>query len=75
MIERLHIQREPLLTTAVVAKWLQVSSRTLRLWAECAEIPAVRVGRQWRFRRTDVLEWMETRKTVRQVPAGRTAGS
>jgi excisionase family DNA binding protein len=74
MIGRLHIQREPLLTTAVVARWLSVSSRTLRLWAECGEIPAVKVGRQWRFRRTDVLEWIENGTAVLPVPAGRTAG-
>src|SRR2546429_6262289 len=41
--------REPLLTTAAVSKWLGVSTRTVCLWAECKEIPAIKIGRQWRF--------------------------
>lgn len=54
---------DSLLTTAEVSKWLGVPPRTLRLWAECDEIPAVKVGRQWRFRREDVLKWIEERKS------------
>jgi excisionase family DNA binding protein len=51
----------PLLSTKAVSEWLGVSSRTLRLWAESDEIPAVKVGRQWRFRRQDVREWLKRR--------------
>ena len=49
-----------LLTTAEVSKWLGVPSRTLRLWAECDEIPAVTLGRQWRFQRKDIEQWLKT---------------
>ena len=52
--------REPLLTTAAVSKWLGVSTRTLCLWAECQEIPAIKIGRQWRFRETDLWKWLES---------------
>jgi excisionase family DNA binding protein len=44
----------PLLTTAQVARWLGVSPRTLCLWAECREIPAIKVGRHWRFSEDDI---------------------
>ena len=47
-----------LLTTREVSRWLGVSPRTLRLWAETGEVPAIRVGRQWRFRRGVVREWL-----------------
>jgi excisionase family DNA binding protein len=43
-----------LLTTAEVAKLLRISARTVRLWAECSELPALRVGSQWRFRVTEI---------------------
>ncbi|MBV8903659.1 MAG: helix-turn-helix domain-containing protein [Acidobacteriia bacterium] len=26
-------------------------------WAECKEIPAIKIGRQWRFRREDLVQW------------------
>lgn len=57
-MEKLSQFREPLLTTAAVAKWLGVSARTICLWAECREIPAIKIGRQWRFREAEVGEWL-----------------
>jgi len=52
------LNREPLMTTAAVSKWLGVSTRTLCLWAECQEIPAIKVGRQWRFRESELANWL-----------------
>jgi len=46
--------RAPLLSTAEVAKWLGFSPRTICLWAECGDLPATKIGRQWRFRATDI---------------------
>ena len=63
------VLRKPLLSTAAVAKWLGVSPRTVCLWAECSEIPAVKVGRQWRFRQEDVTQWLEGRVKVLRVAA------
>jgi excisionase family DNA binding protein len=50
--------RESFLTTAAVAKWLGVAPRTVCLWAECKEIPAIKIGRQWRFREGELFEWL-----------------
>jgi len=52
--------REPLLTTAAVAKWLGISTRAVCLWAECKVIPAIKVGRQWRFRQDELSEWLRS---------------
>ena len=41
-----------------VAKWLDVTARTVCLWAERDKIPAVKVGRQWRFRPADLNAWL-----------------
>ena len=54
--------REPLLTTAAVSRWLGVSTRTLCLWAECNEIPAIKIGRQWRFRESEVTNWLTSER-------------
>ncbi|MBX5496928.1 MAG: helix-turn-helix domain-containing protein [Bryobacteraceae bacterium] len=47
-----------ILTIQEASDLLRVAPRTLRLWAELGEIPAVKVGRQWRFRLRDVEEWL-----------------
>jgi excisionase family DNA binding protein len=52
--------REPLLTTAAVARWLGVSTRAICLWAECQEIPAIKLGRQWRFRHEEIAKWLQS---------------
>lgn len=57
-MEKLITSREPMMTTAAVAKWLGVSTRTLCLWAECQEIPAIKIGRQWRFRESELSRWL-----------------
>jgi excisionase family DNA binding protein len=64
-MEKLSSQYVPLLTTAAVAKWLGVSTRTVCLWAECAELPAIKIGRQWRFREGDLWRWIESPKAAK----------
>jgi len=64
-MEKLITSREPLMTTAAVAKWLGVSTRTLCLWAECKEIPAIKIGRQWRFRESDLVDWLRNPEGTR----------
>lgn len=51
---------EPLLSTAAVARWLGVSTRAICLWAECKEIPAIKLGRQWRFRHEEIAKWLQS---------------
>ena len=48
--------------TAEVARLLRISVRTVCVWAECSELPAFKVGRQWRFRRDDISAWLEGAK-------------
>jgi len=60
MHTRKNEHKDPLLSTAAVAKWLGISSRTICLWAECGEIPAIKIGRQWRFREEELRRWLDT---------------
>ena len=64
-IEKLPNNREPLLTTETTSKWLGISTRTLCLWAECQEIPAFKVGRQWRFRESELAKWLENPESLK----------
>jgi excisionase family DNA binding protein len=63
--EKLTFYREPLLTTAAVAKWLGISTRAVCLWAECKTIPALKIGRQWRFRPEEMQAWIESPEAVK----------
>jgi excisionase family DNA binding protein len=57
---------EGFLTTEEVLEYLQVNLRTVYRLIKAGKIPAVRVGRQWRFRKRDIDAWLETQRT-RQV--------
>lgn len=43
-----------LLTAAEVAAIARVDAATVSRWARSGVVPAVRIGRDWRFRRSDV---------------------
>jgi len=57
-IGELQTSDSALWTIKEASEFLRVPPRTLRLWAELGEIPAVKTGRQWRFRRRDLEEWL-----------------
>ena len=46
------------LTTEEVLDYLQVNLRTIYRLIKRGRIPAVRVGRQWRFRKKDIDAWL-----------------
>lgn len=76
-MDRLLTNSEPLLTTAAVAKWLGISTRAVCLWAECKEIPAIKIGRQWRFRQNELSDWLSNSKAekVKNDPLNRHAAA
>ena len=51
---------ENFLTTEEVLDYLQVNLRTVYRLIKAGKIPAVRVGRQWRFRKRDIDAWLES---------------
>jgi excisionase family DNA binding protein len=53
---------ESFLTTEEVLEYLQVNLRTVYRLIKAGKIPAVRVGRQWRFRRRDIDAWLESQR-------------
>lgn len=66
---------EAFLTTEEVLEYLQVNLRTVYRLIKAGKIPAVRVGRQWRFRKRDIDAWLEGQRgrLPRDAPAARPA--
>ena len=69
------------LTTEEVLEYLQVNLRTVYRLIKAGKIPAVRVGRQWRFRKRDIDAWLDGQRAPGQhrppsppAPAGRRSG-
>ena len=53
---------ESFLTTEEVLEYLQVNLRTVYRLIKAGKIPAVRVGRQWRFRKRDIDAWLDAQR-------------
>jgi excisionase family DNA binding protein len=60
------------MTTDEVLAYLQVKLRTVYRLIKAGKIPAVRVGRQWRFRKGDIDAWLNAER-LNRVPASQVA--
>ena len=49
---------DPLWTVEDVAKYLRLREETIRMMARSRKIPALKVGKSWRFRINDVKEML-----------------
>ncbi len=55
-----HAETRPaFLTTDEVLDYLKVTSRTIYRLIKAGDLPAVRIGRQWRFRQSDLDAWLD----------------
>ena len=52
---------EDIITIEEVAKYLRVSDRTVYDWAQKGEIPAGKIGTVWRFKKSDIINWVNER--------------
>jgi excisionase family DNA binding protein len=55
------------ITVEELAERLKVNPRTIQRIIQRKELPAIRVGRQWRFRREWVSEWLNTKTVNKEV--------
>ena len=60
-----------LLTLAEAAQLLHVSTRTLQRMIRSSDLPALKVGGQWRLRESQLTEWIEQREgqALRSAPS------
>jgi len=52
------MNEEHYMTTDEVLEYLQVKLRTVYRLIKIGQLPAIRLGRQWRFRRHDIDHWL-----------------
>ena len=46
-----------IMTLEEVAGYLKMKPQTIYTWAQSGKIPAAKIGKEWRFRRSIVDEW------------------
>lgn len=67
--------QDDFLTTTELLDYLQVNLQTVHRLIKTGQIPPVRVGREWLFRRRDIDGWLEaTRETATEPRSPETAG-
>jgi excisionase family DNA binding protein len=49
-----------IMTVQEAATYLRTSTYTLKARARAGTVPAVKLGREWRFNKTDLDEWLTT---------------
>jgi excisionase family DNA binding protein len=59
---------DEVLTSEELAEWLGVATDTIRYEARRGRLPGRKVGKEWRFSKEAILEWLST-----QEPLGRWA--
>jgi len=55
---------EEILTAEEVYKYLKIPRSSLYKLAEDKEIPAFKVGRHWRFKKSKIDAWVEKQETT-----------
>ena len=65
---------ESFLTVAEVAEWLKLNQQTVRNWIDQGSLPAVRVGRRVRIKRSDLERLLDEGYQPGTTPAARESG-
>ena len=60
-MEKFSLMGEEILTNREVADLLKLHPKTVNKLAIAGKLPAYRIGRQWRFRKSEVLKLLEKR--------------
>jgi excisionase family DNA binding protein len=47
-----------------IAKYLGVNKDTIRNWIKKSDIPACKIGRQWKFKKEEVDAWVKSGKSA-----------
>jgi excisionase family DNA binding protein len=51
---------DDIMTLEEVARYLKLKPQTVYKWAQEEQIPAAKLGKEWRFRRSILDEWIDT---------------
>jgi excisionase family DNA binding protein len=59
-----------ILTIEEVATYLRLTPQTIYKWAQEKRIPAVKLGKEWRFRRSVIDRWFDAQLTGGDASSG-----
>ena len=62
-MEKFSLMGEEILTIREVAELLKLHPKTVNKLANSGRLPGYKIGRQWRFRKSEVLKLLEQRDT------------
>jgi len=48
---------DDIMTLEEVAKYLKLKPQTIYAWAQDGKIPAAKLGKEWRFKKTIIDKW------------------
>ncbi len=48
---------EDIMTLEEIAKYLKLKPQTIYVWAQEGKIPAAKLGKEWRFKKTIIDKW------------------
>lgn len=48
---------DDIMTLEEVAKYLKLKPQTIYTWAQTGKIPAAKLGKEWRFRKSVIDKW------------------
>lgn len=65
--------RSEIMTTEEVAQYLRLAEATIYKLAQAGEIPAVKMGRAWRFKRGLIDEWIRDESMQRSFETADTS--
>lgn len=51
---------DEIMTLEEVARYLKVKPQTVYKWAQEGQIPGTKLGKEWRFRKSILDEWIDT---------------
>ena len=54
------MQETDIMTLEEVAKYLKLQPQTVYKWAQEGQIPGAKLGKEWRFRRAIIDEWINS---------------
>ena len=50
---------DEIMTIEEVAKYLKLKPQTIYTWSQNGKIPAVKLGKEWRFRKSVIDKWFD----------------
>ena len=66
---------DQLMSIKELADYLKVNVTTIYLWSQRGQIPAMKVGNLWRYRRSDIEDWLNAQRNQPVEPEVATNGT